>query len=341
MLMSTTEFTKRAIIVMALALVPVLVWLLFDVLLIILGAVLIALLLQLGAEPLRRWLRLPQTVALILSGIAIVAVAAGTFYLFGTRVGSQLQEVFSRITETQANIRHILQGSELGKLLLSHIQASKLSMAEVLKGVLTVSATFLGSVIVMVVAGVYLAAQPSLYRDGMKRMFAPRVRASASEIIDEIGIALRRWLLGQLIQMVIIGVLSGFAAWLIGLPTPWALGLIAGIAEFIPYLGPVIAAIPAVFVAATLNLDAIVWTLFAYILIHQTEGHLFTPLIQRQMVFIPPAVMLLAIVAIDFLFGAVAMIFAAPMTVVLFVAAKKFYEQAGTRLPQTVSRRSR
>jgi predicted PurR-regulated permease PerM len=340
MTMNTAEFTKRAIIVIALALVPILVWFLFDVILIILGAVLVAMLLQLGAEPLRRWLRLPQSIALILSGVMIVGVVAGTVYLFGTRVGSQLQEVFNLVSAAQSDIRHTLQGSELGKLLLSHMQASKLSIAEVLKGVLTVSATFLGSLIVLVVAGVYLAAQPSLYRDGMKRMFTPRVRAHASEVIDEIGTALRRWLLGQLIQMVLIGACSGLAVWLIGLPTPWALGLIAGIAEFIPYLGPVIAAIPAVFVAATVNLHAIFWTILAYILIHQAEGHLFIPLIQRRMVFIPPAVMLLAIVGIDFLFGPVAMFLAAPMTVVLFVVVNKLSENAGARAPASVSHKS-
>jgi predicted PurR-regulated permease PerM len=299
------------------------------------------LLLQLGAEPWRRWLRLPHSIALILSGMMIVAALAGTVYLFGTRVGSQLQEVFHLVSEAQTSIRHTLQGSELGKLLLSHIEIHKLAIGQVLAGFLTVSATFIGSLLVLVVAGVYLAAQPSLYREGLKRMFTPRVRESASETIDEIGKALRRWLLGQLIQMVIIGTWSGLAVWLIGLPTPWALGLLAGIAEFIPYLGPVIAAIPAVFVAATVNLHAVLWTILAYIIIHQAEGQLVTPLIQRRMVFIPPAVMLLAIVAIYFLFGPVAMVFAAPMTVVLFVVVNKIRENAGPRVLASSSHKSK
>src|SRR5919108_4587089 len=128
--MSTLEFTKRAIIVLALALIPVLVWLLFDVVLIVLGAVLIALLLQLGAEPFSRWFRLPHTIALIFSGLMIVGVISGMIYLFGTSIGSQLQEVFNRIAAAQRDIGQALQGSELGKLLLSHIQASKLSVAE-------------------------------------------------------------------------------------------------------------------------------------------------------------------------------------------------------------------
>jgi predicted PurR-regulated permease PerM len=113
--------------------------------------------------------------------------------------------------------------------------------------------------------------------------------------------------------------------WLNGLPSPFALGLIAGIAEFIPYVGPVIAAVPAVLVAATQGLSAVIWTVLAYVLIHQAEGHVLMPLIQRWMVFIPPAVILLGIATIGSLFGAWAIPLASPITVVLFVMVNKLY----------------
>jgi predicted PurR-regulated permease PerM len=125
--------------------------------------------------------------------------------------------------------------------------------------------------------------------------------------------------------MVLIGVLSGLAAWIIGLPSAIALGLIAFAAEFVPYLGPIIAAVPAVLVAATIDTRAMLWTIAAYLIIHQIEGNLFTPLIQRRLVLVPPAVMLLGIVAISLLFGPAAVIFAAPIVVVVFVAVKVLY----------------
>jgi predicted PurR-regulated permease PerM len=90
-------------------------------------------------------------------------------------------------------------------------------------------------------------------------------------------------------------------------------------------LGPIIAAIPAILVAVTLTPSAIAWTVGAYVLIHQTEGHLVMPLIQRQMVYIPPAVMLFSIAAISSLFGLEGTVFAAPLTVALFVLVKKLY----------------
>ena len=105
----------------------------------------------------------------------------------------------------------------------------------------------------------------------------------------------------------------------------WVLGLIAGVAEFIPYLGPILAAIPAGLVAVTKGTDALIWTIIAYILIHQAEGNLIGPIVQREMLYIPPAVILLGIISISFLFGAIAIVFAAPMVVMLFVLIKKLY----------------
>jgi predicted PurR-regulated permease PerM len=63
------------------------------------------------------------------------------------------------------------------------------------------------------------------------------MRVAADDALDAIGRALRLWLLGQAIQMLLVGALSTLAVWLIGLPSPLALGVIAGVAEFVPYLG--------------------------------------------------------------------------------------------------------
>ena len=78
-------------------------------------------------------------------------------------------------------------------------------------------------------------------------------------------------------------------------------------------------------VAVTKGDNAAFWTILAYLAIHQIEGNLVTPLIQRRMVFIPPAVMLLGVVTILFLFGGVSIVFAGPITVMVYIAIKKLY----------------
>lgn len=326
MQLTTGEFFERTVIVVLVALIPPLIWFLFDIILIGVGAVLIAVLLWLVAEPFMRWRRCPQAVALLISGAIIVGVICGVAYLFGTQMEAEMQDVLSRAAAAGAGLSARLQSSQLGKLFLSHIQgADGLSITSIVSKLFTVSTSFLEALVVTVIAGFYLAAQPDLYRSGLSKLFPPAWRDTVDETIDDIGSALRLWLLGDLIEMALVGLASTLAVWMIGLPSPLALGLIAGVAEFVPYLGPFIAAVPALLVATTQGTQALLWTAFAYLLIHQAEGNLIAPLIQRHMVFIPPAVMLFGVVTILFVFGGAAMIFAAPIAVIIFVAVEKLY----------------
>lgn len=321
------EFLKRALIFVAVAVLPFLIWYLFGVVLIAIGAIILAMLLRLGAQPFVRWLSLPEPLALAISGVVILCVIGGTGYLFGTRITSEFQDVSQRALSATAEIHHRLEGSSWGKFLLDHFSGSDVSVTGVLSGLLKISSRFLEGLVIMVISAVYLAAQPRHYRDGLIWLFPPRAHAHAARIIDGIGEALRLWLLGQLIEMVLIGALSMLAVWLIGVPSPLALGLIAGIGEFIPYVGPLLAAVPALLVALTTSPQATLWTAVAYLIIHQIEGNIVAPLVQRRMVSIPPATMLLGIVTITYLFGATAIIFAAPIVVVIFAGVTLLYVQ--------------
>ena len=189
------------------------------------------------------------------------------------------------------------------EIVLSHITGANVPVADLLSRFFTVSASFLAGCMVMIFLGIYLAAEPTLYRNGLSTLVPLEWRKKVNDTSDDVADALRLWLLGQLMDMLIVGVLSGVAVWLIGLPSPIALGVIAGVADFVPYVGPIVAAIPAVLVAVTLNLTAVFWTALAYLLIYQSEGQLIMPLIQQRIIFIPPALMLASIISLSVLFG--------------------------------------
>jgi predicted PurR-regulated permease PerM len=322
---SYSDFFKRTLIVVAAATIPLLIWYLSGVILMVFGAIILAMLLRLVAEPFMRWLRAPEVVALIVSGIIVLGIIAGTGYLFGSRISNEFQDVTARASSATAAIERNMQSTALGNYLLQHMISGSFSLSDVIPGFLKVSTTFLEAVIIVLISGIYLAAQPRHYRSGLIWLFPPSTHARAAEIFDGIAEALRLWLLGQIVEMILIGVLTTFAVWIIGVPSPLAIGLIAGIGEFIPYLGPILAAIPAVLVAITKSPETALWTLLVYLVIHQIEGQIVAPLIQRHMVAIPPAVMLLGIVAITYLFGAIAIIFAAPIAVVIFAAVNLIY----------------
>lgn len=300
-------------------------WYIRDFFLILVGALLVAMLVQLVSEPLVQWCRLPEGIALALAGALILIAIGGSGYLFGTQMTNELQDVITRTDTAIKTITDTLQHSQLGKIVLAHMDGGNFSLTTLAGSILKLSAGFLEGTVFTVATGAYLAVQPALYRKGAAYLFPPQWRAKVEETIDDIGRALRLWLLGQGIQMFLIGAMSTVAVWLIGLPSPLALGAIAGIAEFVPYLGPIIASIPAILVAMTLGFHPVLWTIVAYIIIHQIEGNVIVPMIQRRLIFIPPAVLLLSIVAISEIFGTVGIIFAAPIAVIAFVSVKKLY----------------
>ncbi|MGC1359036.1 MAG: AI-2E family transporter, partial [Xanthobacteraceae bacterium] len=155
---------KLALLVVAVALIPLLIWYLFNLILIVFGSVILAMLLRLGAQPFMRWLSIPEPLALLVSGLLVLFVIGGTGYLFGTRISDEFQDVLQRATSASAAIQSSLRGSDFGNFLLQHFSGDSISVTGVLSGVLRVSTNFLEAFILMIISGIYLAAQPRLYR---------------------------------------------------------------------------------------------------------------------------------------------------------------------------------
>ena len=321
--MTRSEFVLRSAIFIALALLPFLVWLLFNVIVLATGAVLVATLMHLVATPFLK-LRLPRGAALALSGLLIASVIGGTFYLFGSTMASEFHDVLRSAEEAADSISLAISRAGLSDYLPKSF-SENISLSSLIGRSFTVSVEAVLGGLVAFFAGVFLASEPKLYSEGFTLLFAPRWRNRARETLGHVSTALRRWLLGQMIEMVTVGVMSGVAVWLIGLPSPFALGAISGLSEFIPYIGPILAIFPSVAVAATIGPYAMLWTILAYLAIHQLDGNMIMPLIQRQLVRVPPALMLISIATFGTLFGLGATIFAAPLTVIIYVAVIKLY----------------
>lgn len=179
--------------------------------------------------------------------------------------------------------------------------------------------------IVIVCLGMFFAANPGGYRDGVLSLFPVASRGRIGNVMNEMGRTLRGWLLGQIVRNSILAATLGFALHLLGLPGASLLGLQAGVANFIPYLGPLIAAGPVALVAMPLGASTLVWTLVVYFAIQTLEGFVVAPLIQREAVNVPPAWTLLAIVIFGAMFGAMGIALAAPLLAVGRIAVLRLY----------------
>ncbi len=318
-----TDFVRRCFIVVAILVLVLLVWVLADLLLLFFGAILFAMVLRALGGPLRRHFGASDGVAAVLVLAALVAALIALTMLIGPALAAQLNTLATVLPQSLSKL--FGDGGPLSKYLGG---ASLPSISGVLTGVLSWSTTLVGgfgSVVLVVFGGVYLATAPQLYRDGFIKLIPPTLQPKISITLDDCGRALAGWLRGQAIAMLLVGTCIGLGLWFTGVPSPVALGLIAGIAEFVPIIGPVASAIPALMLASTQGSNAILATLAVFVVVQQIESNLIMPYIADRLITIAPAVALFAVIAMGIVFGPLGLLFGFPLAVVADVAVRRLY----------------
>lgn len=200
--------------------------------------------------------------------------------------------------------------------------------ASVIAGALPLLNTVVGAVtglLVVLFAGLYLAAESKLYARGMARLVPPRNRAKVEEALTEVGRTLRRWMLGTVINMAIIFALTTLGLWLLDIPAAFALGLIAGLLEFIPIFGPILSAVPAIAIALIISPQDALWVLLLYVAVQQLESNLVSPLVMKGAVKLPPALSMLVQALMAIVFGFLGLLLAVPMLAVALVLVRRLY----------------
>jgi len=334
-------FARRVSIVVAILGVAVLLWYLVDVLLLVFGAILVAVLLRAAAEPIDALTGIGDNWALATATLAVTLVITVAITLFGAEVRAQTLKLLETLPDAwDIFIERTLRGDlrdEIMERAEDAVPAAGQMIGNVLLGAWSVAGG-ISAVVLIVVGGLYLAAQPDIYRRGFLLLLPDDgKRAAGAETLDAMGEALKLWLLGQVATMGFIFVVTLAGLWLIGVPAALALAVFAGLAQFVPIIGPIVAALPALLVALTESWQMVLWVLGLYVVIQQVESNLVTPLVQRRTVQLPPALPLFAVVVFGLLFGLAGVLLATPLAVLAFVGIKKLWVRdtlgETTRLP--------
>ncbi len=332
---------RRVLIVVAILGLAALLWYLVDVLLLVFGSVLIAVLLRAAAAPINQRTGIGDNWALAAATLCVTLVIVLASVLFGAEVRAQTVKLLETLPAGwETFVERTLRGS-LQEEIIEGADDAVPGVGQMIGNVLLGAWTVVGglsAVVLIIVGGLYLAAQPEIYRRGFLLLLPDDgKRTAGAETLDALGEALKLWLLGQLATMAFIFVVTLAGLWLIGLPAALALAVFAGLAQFVPILGPIVASIPALLVALTESWTMVLWVLGLYIVIQQIESNLVTPLVQRHTVNLPPALPLFAVVVFGLLFGLAGVLLATPLAVLAFVAIKKLWVRdtlgETTRLP--------
>jgi predicted PurR-regulated permease PerM len=323
-----TIVTAGVVVVIAL-----LLWEVSQVVLVVFAASLFAILLDSLAQAVPQRFGLPRAPALAIVVLLVLGALAGFGWVAGPQAGDQIAQLGQRLPGAIAQLRDAIESHSWGRVLLANTPAPQQlvpSSADLLGRISGVFSTALGAIVnvgLILVIGVYLAVDPGVYVRGFTLLVPPASRDRAEAILRAIGNALRWWLVGRVVAMVAVGALTGLGLWLIDMPLALALAIIAGLLSFIPFVGPVLSAAPAVLIALAEDPLMALWVVVIYIVIQLLEGNLITPQIEQRAVSLPPAVLLTSQLLMGVLLGFLGLLLATPLVVVVIVLTQMIYVQ--------------
>lgn len=343
------SFVRRALIVVGLAGLAValglLLWFGIQVLLLVFAGVLLAVFLRGLADLASRYLRLSAgwSLALVVLALVGLTVAAGLF--MGATIAGQIDTLLESLPNSIGQLQERVKSYPGGQRLAKYLEESSQNMpqgSQLLERATGFASAALGVVANMVIVlfvGLYLAYEPKIYTGGIVKLTPPASRGRAREVLNHLGETLWRWLLGRLFSMAVIGVLTGVGLWLLGMPLVLTLALIAAVLNFIPNIGPLLSAVPAMLLAFSQGPWQPLYVGLLYLSVQTLESYLITPFVQQRMVSLPPVLIISAQVLFGVVFGFLGLLLATPIAASLLVLVQMLYveDYLGDAEPQAAA----
>lgn len=312
------------------ALVVILLWIIkaiFNVLLLIFAGSLIAIYFVGFSNLIRKKLPISNGLGIAISIVVSLALLVGFFVLAGNNIAQQASELKEALPAAVDNVKSSLSQSAIGSRVLETLSSEEMTTktTNALQRFFTSTFGVLGDIYVVLFLSIFFTVSPSSYRDGIVKLVPKKGKKKADGVLNNIGDSLTKWLKGQIMAMFVVFILTAIGLVIIGVPMWLVLALIAGLLNFIPNFGPLIAMIPAVLIGYLQSSTTAFMIAGLYLLVQALESNFITPQIQKKMLDIPFATVLIAQLIMGVLTGGWGLVLAMPFMVVLMVVVRDLY----------------
>ena len=244
-------------------------------------------------------------------------------------IADQTSQMFDQLNQQIQQLWERMSGNAWSELLARQLRSLTESAGKNLTGYVPgVASSVLGiggSAVVVLATALFLATSPKTYIDGSMRLLPIGWRQRGRDVLMQIGTTLQLWFLGQFTDMVIVTLLVGGGLLLLGVPMAPTLALLAGLLNFVPYVGALAGAVPAVLVALAQSPTLALWVALLFICVQMLEGNVIAPLIQRRTISLLPALTILSQTILGTLFGVLGLVVATPLVAALMTAVRMVY----------------
>lgn len=299
----------------------------FSVLLLLLAGAIVAIYFKGLAGLLEKRLRLPKKFSLPVSMIGSFLLLIGFFWLTGSKIQEQVRQLSDVLPAAFEQFKMKLGQSSIGQQILekANSQDTLSKATTIFQSLFRSTFGVIGDIYIIILVSVFFTINPKIYLQGIVKLVPPSGKEKAEEVLTKLGTNLRKWLKGQIMAMGFVFLLSAIGLIILGVPMWLVLALIAGLLNFIPNFGPLIALIPAVLVGLMQDLTTAIIIVVMYTLIQVIESSTITPQIQQKLLSIPPALLITVQVLMGVLTGGWGVILATPLLVVFMVLVNELY----------------
>ena len=336
------RFIRRVVLLILIGAVAAAIFVTGDLLILAFGAILGAIVIHAIAELLAEHCRVPTRGAVGAAILIVLAVLGLLGWLFGVEFRSQVNLLVERLPSILDQFAAYMGQSPVGQKIVDAVRAAYAGskVAQDIGGLAEGAGQLILNALLVLVGAIFFAADPKVYERGFLLLMPRTKRAAVEDALADVASTLRLWLRAQLIQMTTMGVLVGIGLWFAGVPSAPALALLTGLSEFVPYIGPLAAMLPALGLAATAGTQSIVGALIVFAVVRVVQTNFITPFVTSRVIAIPPAITLFSILAVGSIFGLFGLFFSAAILVVGFTLVRSLYlrEVLGEPIPRAEHR---
>lgn len=298
----------------------------FNVLLMILAGVLIAVYFHGFGDLIERKMKLNRTLSMIISVGGSFVFLGMLLWFMGTKMQDQISILSDSLPNTITAAKVKMDETHTGRKILTYLSGDNSEkLFSTAQQFFSTSFGVMGNLYVVILLAVFFTANPSIYKNGIIMLVPPKNKSLARATIDRISTALKGWLKGTMLSMVLITLLIATGLTVMRIPGTMVLAMFTGMLKLIPNFGSMAAMIPGVLLALTVSTNTAIIVALIYLISQTIVSNIVTPLIQKRMINLPPALTIISQVIMGTLSGALGIILAVPLLAIIIILVDELY----------------
>lgn len=300
---------------------------LFSVILLTFAGLLVAVFFHGFGDLIQRNLHLSRTLSVVLSVMVTLLLVVAFFWFVGGRLSQQVSDLSNTLPQTVEQAKSQLSQSALGQKLLDQLQStsSNEKLKSAARQLFSSAYGALSDLYIILLLSLFFTVSPTLYKRGVVHLLPPNAKDKGDDLLGKLYTVLKKWLKAKIVGTFFIAIFTGAGLLIIDFPLVLTLALIAGILNFIPNFGPLIALIPAVLLALLQGTSTVLVIICLYTGVQVVQSAILQPLVQQKMVNMPPALIIISQLAMGTLGGFWGVLLATPTVLVIMTLLNELY----------------